>query len=286
MRRYDGNLGQLITVGIKPDAALPLLSQILDGVEAAHLLGAVHRDLKPENVLYSGPAHVPAIADFGVASFTDDLVATLVETKPTQRLANFQYAAPEQRMPRQTITVAADIYALGLMLNELFTGTVPHGTEYRSIAAVSSQMAFLDSIVAKMIRQSPAERPPSIADVKVLIQRHQAEAVSLQRLSQIKQTVIPAGEIDEPLAHEPPQLIGAEWNAGVLTLTLDRPVNADWLNALRQMGGYTSVMGVPPDSFNFCGNQATARDREHEAQQVINYFKPWLSTAPTRFAIS
>jgi eukaryotic-like serine/threonine-protein kinase len=279
MRRYDGSLRQLITAGIKPDSVLPLFSQILDGVEAAHLLGAVHRDLKPENVLYSGPARVPAIADFGVASFTDDLIATLVETKPTQRLANFQYAAPEQRLPRQTITAAADIYALGLMLNELFTGTVPHGTEYRSIAAVSSQMGFLDGIVAKMIRQSPAERPATIGEVKVLIQRHQAEAVSLQRLSQIKQTVIPVGEIDEPLAHEPPRLIGAEWKADTLTLTLDRPVTQEWVNALRQMGSFSSVMGVPPESFTFRGNQATARVREHEAQQVINHFKPWLSSA-------
>jgi serine/threonine protein kinase len=236
MRSYDGNLRDLIRGKLRPDAVLPLFSQMLDGVEAAHLLGAVHRDLKPENVLYSGPTQVPAIADFGVASFTEDILATLVNTEPTQRLANFQYAAPEQRVPGKTITAAADIYALGLMLNEMFTGAVPHGTEYQLIASVSSQMGFLDDVVARMIRQAPNERPAKIGEVKALIQRHQSEAVSLQRLSKISETIIRVDEIDELLAHDPPRLVGAEWANGTLTLTLDRPVNQDWVSALVQMG--------------------------------------------------
>jgi serine/threonine protein kinase len=259
MRRYDGSLRDLMRAGIRPEAVMPLFSQILDGVEAAHFLGAVHRDLKPENVLYSDSSPVLAIADFGIASFTDDVIATLVETEPTQRLANFQYAAPEQRMVGRPVTATADIYALGLMFNELYTGSIPHGTEYRSIASVSGPMGFLDGVLAKMIRQAPGERPANIAEVKALIQRHQADAVSLQRLSKIKETVIKTGEIDEPLAFDPPQLIDASWDADLLTLTLDRPVNQSWVNALHQMGNFTSVSGIPPQAFNFSGNRATVR---------------------------
>jgi serine/threonine protein kinase len=283
MQRYDGNLRDLMHAGVSPEAALPLFSQILDGVEAAHFLGAVHRDLKPENVLYTGSRPVPAVADFGIASFNEDLLATLVVTEPTQRLANFQYAAPEQRVPGKAVTGVADVYALGLMLNELFTGAVPHGTEYQSIGSISDKMSFLDAVVARMIRQMPSERPASIGEVKSLIQRHESNAVSLQRLSTINQTVIKAGEIDAPLARESPQLVGAEWNAGKLTLKLNRPVTQDWVRALCQMESYSCVAGVPPESFSFSGNEATARVAEHEAQQVINHFKGWLPIATNTF---
>ena len=46
---------------------LPLFSQVLDGVEAAHLQDVVHRDLKPENILYDYDSRTLAIADFGIA---------------------------------------------------------------------------------------------------------------------------------------------------------------------------------------------------------------------------
>jgi len=51
MRRYTSSLRDLIKDGIALDSVLPFFLQILDGVEAAHLVGVVHRDLKPENIL-------------------------------------------------------------------------------------------------------------------------------------------------------------------------------------------------------------------------------------------
>lgn len=150
MRRYTGSLRGLMNRGIVPQQVLPLFSQILDGVECAHLQNVVHRDLKPENILYDN--NMLAVADFGIASFLDDVMATLVDTSPAQRLANFLYAAPEQRMPGHKVTVAADIYALGLILNEMFTKAVPHGTEYLLIGGAAPGFGFLDTIVAQMIR--------------------------------------------------------------------------------------------------------------------------------------
>src|SRR6266851_262351 len=235
MRRYDGSLRDLMQSGIAPDQVLPLFSQILDGVEAAHFQGAVHRDLKPENILYERSTNTLAIADFGIASFTEDQLVTLVETTPAQRLANFQYAAPEQRSKGKRVTAACDIYALGLILNEMFTGDVPHGTAPRVIGDVVRELSFLDAIVAMMLRQNPTERPATIADLKGAIQRYQSEAVTVQRLSKLDGTVIKAGEIDEPLALEPPKLIGFDWENGVLTLVLDRAVNHAWVTALQQM---------------------------------------------------
>jgi len=54
-----------------------------------------------------------------------------------------------------------------------------------------------------MLAQSPAERPQTIGDVKALIQRHRAEAVSKQRIGKIDGTVIKAGETDEPFTSRP-----------------------------------------------------------------------------------
>jgi serine/threonine protein kinase len=227
MPRFDSSLRSLIASGIKPDDVLQFLSQMLDGVEAAHLLGVVHRDLKPENILYRSDGNRLAIADFGVARFAEGL-AEPVETAPGQRLANFQYAAPEQRTPGRPVDATTDIYALGLMLNEMFTGTVPHGTNYRKIGDVASQFVFLDGIVEKMLQQEPAQRPRTIADLKGMIQRYRAESVSLQRLGELQHTVIKVGEIDEPLALDPPRLVNADWDGRVLTLMLDRPVNRAW----------------------------------------------------------
>ena len=186
MSRYGSNLRELMRSGMEPGQALKLFSQILDGVEAAHLQGVIHRDLKPENVLYDPATGIVAIADFGIAHFTEDLLITTVKTGPADRFANFQYAAPEQRRAGAQITETADIFALGLILNELFTSVVPHGSEYARISAFSAEHAYLDNVVASMIRQESKARPASVSEVKSLIMKYQAEAVSLQRLKQIQ----------------------------------------------------------------------------------------------------
>jgi len=279
MPRYDGSLRDWMREGLRSGQVLPLFSQILDGVEAAHLQRAIHRDLKPENILHDRGNGRLAIADFGIAQFNEDLVATLVETAPSQRLANFQYAAPEQRTTGQTVAQQTDIYALGLILNELFTGVVPHGTQYRLIGTVDKDFAFLDPLVQKMLAQSPTERPGTIGEVKGIIQRYQAEAVSLQRISKIDGSVIKSNEIDDPLALEPPRLVGADWDRGRLTLTLDRPITGQWVEALMNMSGFSGVMGKPPMSFTFKGNQASVSAGEHEVQALIDHFKNWLPNA-------
>ncbi|MGN6544274.1 MAG: serine/threonine-protein kinase [Aureliella sp.] len=283
MQRYTCSLRSLMQAGIPDKKALAFFGQVLDGVEAAHFKGTVHRDLKPENILYDQKSDSLAIADFGIAQFTEHLMATLVETKPTQRLANFQYAAPEQRKVGGKTSESTDIYALGLILNEMFTEQIPSGTEYRTVGQVVSQFAFLDAVVAQCIRQSPTERPASIAALKHMIRRYESEAISSQRLSEISGQVIKEGEVDDPLALSPPQLVGASWDSGVLTLTLDRPVHEKSVDALLNMGGHTSVWGKGPERFQFKGKTATINASENDAQSVINYFKGWLPQASAVF---
>lgn len=284
MPLYQGSLRDLMKSGLSPERAIRTFLMILDGVEAAHLLGVTHRDLKPENVLYAGEGSRLVIADFGIASFTKEMAVTLVETKPTTRLANFTYAAPEQRVSGREVSEAADIWALGLMLNELFTGEVPHGNSPKVIASVAPDFAFLDPLVAQMTTQAGSARPRSIAEVKTHIEKYRATFVSQQRLDAIRKEVVPVGEVTQAMALRVPAITGVEWNSGVLRISLDMEVDPAWAQVLKfHLGSYSSVMGAGPESFNFQGRVASVPVPEHSAQDVINHFKIWLPKATTRY---
>ncbi len=138
MKRYDSSLRPMVG-GLKYPDILKLFSKILNGVEAAHLKGVVHRDLKPENILIKNAGEELVIADFGIAHFTEEELHTIVETKENDRLANFRYAAPEQMLRGLSVDHRADIYALGLIFNELFTGQLAHGTNFKQNIDISSE---------------------------------------------------------------------------------------------------------------------------------------------------
>ena len=267
----------LMTKGIPQSNVLSLFSQMLDGVEAAHLLGVIHRDLKPENFLHDPEKNVLVTADFGIAHFQEDQLATAVETKATAKMANLGYAAPEQRMRGTEIDHRADIYALGLMLNEMFTALVPHGAGYKTIGAVAANYSYLDPIVERTIQQSAGARFPRLEEVKKELIGRQNEFVALQQLDSKKREVVRA---NEPQRVAPVQLIGADWDGGRLTLTLDRAPESGWVRQFRNpRESYSSVWGAAPEMFQFSGNQASVGAKEDVAQQVINHFKTYADMA-------
>lgn len=276
MPRYKGSLRDLLKQGIPSEKVLPYFSQMLDGVEAAHILNVVHRDLKPENVLIDQAHDHLVVADFGIASFDADDLYTEVETAPNTRLHNTMYAAPEQRVRGGPVDRRADIHTLGLMLNEMFTGKVPYGTAYKTIASVNGSLGYLDDLVAKMMCQEPADRPSTIDVVKrELIARGQAY-VDRQRLSEIQAQVIKTTESDDPLISDPPRLVAVRWVNGTLHLQLSREVNQTWVWALQNMGSYSAVWDKGPEVFRVAGDTAVVDARENDAQQIVDYFKGWL----------
>lgn len=280
---YDSSLRNLISTGLKPELIIRLFSQLLDGADAAHLQGIVHRDLKPENILYKTADGNLALADFGIARFTENELYTAVETKAQDRLANFLYAAPEQRVRGKNIDTRVDIYAIGLILNEMFTHEVPQGSGYKTIASVAPEYSYLDEIVDKMIRQISDERLNSIKEVKALLSIRGANYVTEQKLSVLNSTVIPTSEIDDPLVVTPVQIVGFDWDNGLLTLVLSQPVNPRWRNALLNMGSYTSLMGKEPERFTLEGNLAKISAQERQVQDIINYFKSWIPQITARY---
>jgi serine/threonine protein kinase len=276
---YDGSLRDLLKAGISPNKVLNYFGQILDGVEAAHMQRVVHRDLKPENILYTAGDDRLIIADFGIARFEEDELYTAVETKDSARLASFQYAAPEQRSRGTEPDQCADIYALGLILNEMFTGEVPSGTGYKTIAKVALDYEYLDSMVEELIRQSPGDRIDSIEKIKNQLIGRRNEFITRQKVSELKGTVVPITELDDPLVADPLRLVNFDWDRGTLTLFFQQPVNEKWMWALQNMGNHTSVLGKGPEAFKFHGDKAVIGATENEVQRIIDYFNDWLPKA-------
>jgi len=104
--------------------SLALTDQILAALEYAHKT-VVHRDLKPENIMML-PGERVKVLDFGLAKLVDeDAVHRRAGPKDSSGSAGtWAYSAPEQRM-RRPVDLRADIYAVGLMLHELFTLRTP-----------------------------------------------------------------------------------------------------------------------------------------------------------------
>jgi hypothetical protein len=99
---------------LPPDKAVEIAHQLCAGLAAAHDAGLLHRDLKPANVMLDGRGRA-RITDFGLAVGTEDIGGL------QQFAGTPAYMAPEQRSGAPA-SVKSDIYSLGLVLFEIFTG--------------------------------------------------------------------------------------------------------------------------------------------------------------------
>ena len=109
------------------DDRLRLLLSVCNGVQHAHQKGVIHRDLKPANVHVYGGAKGPRakIIDFGIAKLTDPDTSDSM-TRIGQVVGTPEYMSPEQLAADETgIDTRADVYALGVILFELLSGTLP-----------------------------------------------------------------------------------------------------------------------------------------------------------------
>jgi serine/threonine protein kinase len=286
MPLYSGTLRDLIEEGIPPNAVVSYFNQVLDGVGAAHLQGVWHRDIKPENILFSREADILVVADFGIAHFEEEDLLTAVETKNDERLANFLYSAPEQRIRGQCVNGKSDVYALGLILNEMFTKSVPQGTGFRRVSDATNGYAYLDGLIDLMLRHDPAPRP-DLADVKRELIARGNEFVSLQRLNSLKTEVIPETEVDDPVVSNPISLVGVNYQEGELVFELSTVPPPNWIMAFQnpRASGWSSLQGSGPEYFSFRGNEARVGLRQEMlAQRLVDYTKTYIDLANQQYA--
>ncbi|MCL4220000.1 MAG: serine/threonine-protein kinase [Phycisphaerales bacterium] len=127
-----------------------LFIRVCEAVQHAHMKGVIHRDLKPANVLVSMSAEgrpEPKVIDFGIAkALSDRAVDRSLMTQQGQLVGTPAYMSPEQADPGGLdIDTRTDVYALGVMLYEILTGTLPFDRKkMREAAMVEVQRLILE----------------------------------------------------------------------------------------------------------------------------------------------
>jgi serine/threonine protein kinase/tetratricopeptide (TPR) repeat protein len=173
---------------IPPAKAMPIIMQLAEGLDAAHRAGIVHRDFKPANVMLVRSANSEGdravITDFGVALHTNPLLAHDTDQSSVFNVAGTPaYMAPEQIEGGRT-TPATDIYAFGLVIFEMLTGTRPFSGDTPAAAAAKKLTADTispkplmpdlapewDAAVVRCLRRSPTARFSSASEVVKAIQ--------------------------------------------------------------------------------------------------------------------
>jgi serine/threonine-protein kinase len=166
----------LLRIGRLPhDKALETARKLCAGLAAAHDRGVIHRDLKPQNIMMNKRGEV-VIMDFGLAAIAGQLSGAEV------RNGTPAYMSPEQ-LKGAEVTAKSDIYSLGLVLYELFTGKKPFDArnvrqllemqESIHLPSMTSSAADIDPMVEKAIRRcldpDPAKRPASALAVAMAL---------------------------------------------------------------------------------------------------------------------
>jgi len=149
------------------DKACEIARQVALGLAAAHEAGMLHRDLKPANIMIDGRGRA-RITDFGLAGLAVELA------RSGQIAGTPAYMAPEQ-LAGGTVSVRSDVYSLGLVLYELFTGkrafsakTSAELREQHDSSSITSPSSFargitpaVERLILHCLERDPESRPPS-----------------------------------------------------------------------------------------------------------------------------
>ena len=141
---------------------LELMQQVVEGIEYLHKKNIVHRDLKPSNIMLDKTGKVKII-DFGISRLKD----TFYGDYTVSMFATKNYSSPEQLLGK-VITYQSDIYSLGLIFYEIFTGTIINNCE-----SIDSNILPLNmkKILSKMTKEDPNLRYGTITELKKDIEK-------------------------------------------------------------------------------------------------------------------
>jgi serine/threonine protein kinase len=163
-----GTLGDAFEAGAEPEQVMVWMQQVARALGYAHARGIVHRDLKPANVLIRSGDSQPVVTDLGLGRNVD-LASSL--TKTGASLGTPAYMPPEQITGKEA-TPSADVFALGVMLYEGLTGTLPFrapniALRFAMIQGQTLEPATtlnpaidprLDQVIARALAPKPSDR--------------------------------------------------------------------------------------------------------------------------------
>jgi serine/threonine-protein kinase len=167
---------------LSTEEAVDYVLQSLEAIHQAHQLGIVHRDLKPSNLfLHRRPdgSAIVKVLDFGISKASSLSAAPAALTSTKAMLGSPLYMSPEQLRSSKSVNHRADIWALGVILYELITGTVPYtgenlGELFAAIletdpiplrSRVPDVPPALDAVVMSCLQRREENRIPSVAEL-------------------------------------------------------------------------------------------------------------------------
>ena len=160
------DLGTAAKIRELPHATkIDIIIQVLKALAYAHQNNVIHRDIKPDNILIDDNGNVK-ILDFGIAQFYDDQVHELEKTSSGTIMGTYNYMSPEQRESADNVTEQSDLYSVGVLMYELYTGKLPTG-RFPDPADLNKNIdARLNRLILKCLNQSPKDRPRSAEELK------------------------------------------------------------------------------------------------------------------------
>lgn len=287
MPLYAETLRDKMKAKINPENAVTIFIGLIEGLSYAHKTGTIHRDIKPENIMFKAGSLEPIICDFGIAHFAEDELLTIIETKKGDRMANFQYAAPEQRVKGEVATAQTDIYAAGLILNEMFTGEIPQAVDHKTIASVAPDYAYLDDVFAQLFKQNAEDRlypeDKILTEMKVRAEQYHRDQEKLK----LQKVVDEATSPDDFNA----TVTKKEFINGSIVFTLDRELPYEWFQILSggHLGSYSALMSYGPKKLEKNGRYAISMpvyssESPNSIKTIVENVLDWIPKANAKYS--
>jgi len=148
---------------VEPRRAIQITTAVCEALAFAHEEGIIHRDIKPSNIMLDRKGRVK-VADFGLAK-TVSLDATLL-TGTNLAMGTPDFIAPEAMIPGIKVDGRADLYAVGVMLYQMLTGTIPRGRFELPSGVVPQMNKGFDAVVDKAMQTDREKRYSTAMEMK------------------------------------------------------------------------------------------------------------------------